>query len=158
MSLARSLALLACALMLGAAPAAAQQNWSKLNPWRVVCDKGGKCQVFHELRRGDASPSHLRLYKLGDAEVLEFRIPLGIDLRKGVAFRVDRKKRFPATLLTCKANGCFGFTIMNTVMLRALAEGGELDIVYTDSDSDRVRALTYSLVGFSLAYNEFFAQ
>ena len=72
-------------------PGVAQQNFSALNPWVLACDKSNKCQIRNEIVRGGAAVSHLRLYRLGEAEIFEFRIPLGIDIRKGVAYRIDRR-------------------------------------------------------------------
>lgn len=146
------------ALAAAATPGSAQQNISKLNAWRVLCDQQGACQIRNRLERGGQAISHVHIYRLGEAEIVEYRVPLGVDLRGGVALRVDRRQRFATQMLNCKANGCTGFTSMNTSLLKALAAGQELELVYRDYDRDREVALTYSLVGFVNSYNTYYEQ
>ena len=108
-------------------------------------------------------PDDGRLYELLargvlQAEIVEFKTPLGLDLRKGVVLLVDRRQRFATDLLTCKAEGCVGFAPMTTELLRALAGGSELEVVWTDNDTDRQQSYAFSLVGFVRSYNTFFEQ
>jgi len=149
---------LSLGLFLAAAGAGAQQNWNKLNAWRLVCDQQGACQIRNSVRRGGKAISHIHIYRVGKAEILEYRVPLGVDLRKGVALRIDRRQRFATQMLNCKADGCVGFASVTTALLKAMASGEELDLVYRDYDTDREIAITYNLLGFTRSYNVFYEQ
>lgn len=139
------------------AAAGAQQNWSRLNPWQVLCEpNGGPCQIRNQITRGDQVVSHILIYTLGEAVVVEWKIPLGPDIREGVRFIIDRRERFGTEMLTCRADGCVGFTLMTTTFLRALADGANLAVSYTSADDDRPRRFDYDLVGFVAAYNTFY--
>ena len=152
------LCLAALALWLAPIAASAQQDFSNLNEWRVLCDPDGACQIRNQQRTGRGADSQILVYRIGQAEIVEFKTPLGLDLRKGVVLLVDRRQRFATDLLTCKAEGCVGFAPMTTELLRALAGGSELEVVWTDNDTDRQQSYAFSLVGFVRSYNTFFEQ
>lgn len=149
--------IIAAMALLWAGSAAAQQDFSRLNPWKILCEpNGGPCQIRNQILRGDQVLSHILIYKLDQAVIVEWKIPLGPDIRKGVRFIIDRAQRFPTEMLTCRADGCVGFAIMTTTLLKALAAGSDLSIQYVGADDDRGRRFDYSLVGFVRSYNTFF--
>ncbi len=142
------------ALSLGGA-ALAQQDWSRLNQWQVACTPENVCQMTYENRRGDQLRSKILLYRVGDAIILEYTIPLGIDIRRGVNLVIDRSQSFPTDILTCRIDGCVGFQVVNNRILQSLASGGSLDVVYVSADTNRELRETFSLVGFTRSYQSF---
>lgn len=67
----------------------AQQDWSRLNQWQVACTTENTCQMTYENRLGRAIQSKILIYRVGDAIILEYTIPPGIDVRRGVSLEVD---------------------------------------------------------------------
>ena len=145
---------LALALLFGGA-ASAQQDWSRLNQWQVACTPEGACQMTYENRRGDSIRSKILIYRVGDAIILEYTIPLGVDIRRGVNLVVDRSQSIPTDLLTCRADGCVGFQVINNRILQALAAGGELNVAYVSADTNQSLRETFSLVGFTRSFQSF---
>ena len=138
-----------------AGAAAAQQDWSRLNQWQVACTPEGACQMTNENRRGDRIRSKILIYRVVDAIILEYTIPLGIDIRRGVNLVVDRKRSIPTDILTCRADGCVGFQVINNSILQSLAAGSELDVAYVSADTNRNLRETFSLVGFTRSFQSF---
>lgn len=152
----RRLLQLSCALALPFAGAAlAQQDWSRLNQWQVACTPEGACQMTNENRRGNQIRSKILIYRVGDAIILEYTIPLGIDIRRGVNLVVDRAQTIPTDILTCRADGCVGFQVINNRILQSLAAGSELDVAYVSADTNQNLRETFSLVGFTRSFQSF---
>lgn len=135
--------------------AQAQQDWSRLNQWKVACTPEGVCQMTYENVRDNAVRSKILIYRVGDAIILEYTIPLGIDIRRGVNLVVDRTQTIPTDILTCRAEGCVGFQVVSNRLLQTLAAGGELDIAYVSADTNRNLRETFSLVGFTRSFQSF---
>lgn len=135
--------------------AEAQQDWSRLNQWKVACTPEGVCQMTYENRIGDEVRSKILIYRVGDAIILEYTIPLGIDIRRGVNLVVDQTQSFPTDILTCRISGCVGFQVISNQLLQILADGGELDVTYVSADTNRKLRETFSLVGFVRSFQSF---
>ena len=140
---------------LAVSPALAQQNWAALNQWQVACTPAGDCQITNEGRSAGGITSKILIYRVGDAAILEYTIPLGIDIRKGVKLEIDGRQSYPTDILTCRLSGCVGFQVLSNRLLNALAAGGELAVSYVSADDNRARAERFSLVGFTRSYNTF---
>jgi len=138
-----------------APPALAQQDWSRLNQWQVACTPEGVCQMTNQNLVDGQIRSQVLLYRVGDAVVIEYTVPLGVDIRKGVKLVVDGRKSIPTDLLTCRPTGCVGFQVLNNRTLNMLAAGGELAVTYHSADDNRVQRETFSLVGFTRSYQSF---
>lgn len=135
--------------------AQSQQDWSRLNQWQVACTPEKVCQMTYENLQGDAVRSKILIYRVGDAIILEYTIPLGIDIRRGVNLVVDRTQSIPTDILTCRANGCVGFQVISNRLLQTLAAGSELDVAYVSADTNRDLRETFSLVGFTRSFQSF---
>lgn len=144
----------ALALPFGGA-AISQQDWSRLNQWQVACTPEGACQMTNENRRGDQIRSKILIYRVGDAIILEYTIPLGLDIRRGVSLVVDRAQTIPTDLLTCRADGCVGFQVINNRILQSLAAGSELDVAYVSAETNQNQRERFSLVGFTRSFQSF---
>lgn len=145
---------IAAALCL-ASPALAQQDWSRLNQWQVACTPEGVCQMTNQNLVDGQIRSQVLLYRVGDAVVVEYTIPLGVDIRKGVKLVVDGRQSIPTDLLTCRTEGCVGFQVLNNRTLNMLAVGGELAVTYHSADDNREKRETFTLVGFTRSYQSF---
>lgn len=135
--------------------ALAQQDWSRLNQWNVACTPEDVCQMIYENRQGSEVRSKILIYRVGDAIILEYTIPLGIDIRRGVKLVVDRSQSTPTDILTCRATGCVGFQVVGNRLLQTLAAGSELDVAYVSADTNRDMRETFSLVGFTRSFQSF---
>ncbi len=111
--------------------------------------------MTYENVRDNAVRSKILIYRVGDAIILEYTIPLGIDIRRGVNLVVDRTQTIPTDILTCRAAGCVGFQVVSNRLLQTLAAGGELDIAYVSADTNRNLRETFSLVGFTRSFQSF---
>ena len=141
--------------LLWAGASSAQQDWSSLNQWQVACTPEGACQMTYENRRGDKVRSKILIYRVGDAIILEYTIPLGIDIRRGVNLVIDRRQSIPTDILTCRLDGCVGFQVINNRTLQSLAAGSELDVAYVSADTNQNLRETFSLVGFTRSFQSF---
>lgn len=151
----RFLSVAALSTLLWGGAVSAQQDWSRLNQWQVACTPEGACQMTYENRRGDKVRSKILIYRVGDAIILEYTIPLGIDIRRGVKLVIDRSQSIPTDILTCRADGCVGFQVVNNSILQTLAAGSELDVAYVSADTNRNMRETFSLVGFTRSFQSF---
>ena len=100
--------------------------------------------------------SHLLLYSVGTETIIEYLLPLGINLRKGIVIQIDGVN-FPTEALSCDTPGCVGFAPLTPELLERLKAGKALKLAFSPRGSDQFYSFDYSLIGFTAQYDAFVA-
>ncbi|MEE9446411.1 MAG: invasion associated locus B family protein [Arenicellales bacterium] len=131
------------------------------NQWEIGCDQGTPqaCQIQHQLATPENTlPAQILIYTVDALQILEYKVPLGLNLQKGVRLFIkgkNGKHAFPSALLTCHQNGCLGFTQINENLLTQLKKGRTLTLETTDYSTDKNQDFQFSLIGFTKTYQQF---
>ena len=122
--------------------------------WDLHCTDDGKCEMLSRYEIDGKPVSHLALYKVGDSVVLEYLLPLRVNLQKGIFLVVDGKKRFATNALYCDAPGCVGYAPATAELVASLQRGADLRLVFAMQGDTRVFLFAYPLTGFTATYRD----
>lgn len=150
----RNLAPAIVAALLFSLPGPAPAREADGQTWKVACDAGKACQLSYTQSNDDEVVTRILIYEVGGRTVLEYLVPLRIDLQKGIALRIDGEM-FPTKLLYCDAPGCVGFAVLGDGLLARMKAGATLGVVFSPHDRKRAYAFEYSLQGFTAAWRRF---
>lgn len=117
--------------------------------WEVKCSAEKRCEMQSRYLVENAVAGRLIIYTVGTQPIVEYLLPLRINLLKGVILFVDEKQRFATQPLYCDAPGCVGFAPLTTELLAALRRGGKVELVFTMQGDGRTFAFPFSLIGFA---------
>lgn len=94
------------------------------------------------------------LRRLNDDQiVMQFVLPFGVDLRPGVAFRIDENEERKAGFLTCLQQGCLVQMLANKELLAELKKGTMAKLGFRPLGSEETVVVEISLKGFSASTN-----
>ena len=82
-------------------------------------------------------------------------LPLGLSIPKGVSYRIDDGEAANLTLRECDPQHCRASAALNNDILATMQSGNRLQLIFTDSKSDRTLGLNFSLEGFTRTFNGF---
>ena len=82
-------------------------------------------------------------------------LPLGLSIPKGVSYRIDDGDATNLTLRECDPQHCRASAALNNDILATMQSGNRLQLIFTDSKSDRTLGLNFSLNGFTRTFNGF---
>lgn len=122
--------------------------------WSSVCPSDGACQLRAQLQTNGVLVSQVLIYDVGTETVLEYLVPLGPDLVRGVSLVVDGTRAANSIVLTCKDIGCIGYTPLSIDLLDSLRRGRTLALSFDGFDDGAPYAINYDLIGFTKAYND----
>lgn len=125
--------------------------------WTTKCDANGTCQIRAHRDANGALVSQVLIYTVGTEQVLEYLIPLGLDLMSGVQLAVDDQVIANTITLTCKEGGCIGYAPMTAQLLDALQRGQNLQLAFVGFDDNEAYLIAHDLNGFVDAYAAFSA-
>ena len=90
------------------------------------------------------------LRRLNDKDIImQFVLPFGVDLRPGVAFRVDENEELKAGFLTCLQQGCLVQLLVNNDLMSQLKGGTQARLGFRPLGSAETVVVEISLRGFS---------
>ena len=156
-------------VMVGASGAANSADDQKR--WNVVCqddNKPASCRmeqnlyVSKELDSGQKQSGKILgvtiLYvtnqKTGEREPhMNLMLPLGVDLRAGVVFRVDKQAETQLRFLTCTDRGCETALPVSDKMLENMLDGREMQVGFRGWGSQQTSVVKVSLIGFTRAFS-----
>lgn len=124
--------------------------------WQLVChdkSRGAACSLQYALHKSDSVISKILIYKLENKLILEYTVPLGINVQKGVELMVDHKYKFETTLLTCSPEGCTGMIWLDSMLRWKLKQGQHLGLKILNYKTNQAYTLNYNLQGFTEAYD-----
>lgn len=152
----RSATFFSALLLAGSTVAYAQQEPSaEKSGWRLNCAAEGKCELgFTQIKDGQLV-TRLLIYKVGKKTVMEYLVPLGVNLQKGILLQIDGKPAFPTQSLYCEAPGCVGFAPLSPDLLAQLKRGEQLKLAFSPHAGSTFYAFDYPLDGFSAQYTTF---
>ena len=94
------------------------------------------------------------LRRLNDDQiVMQFVLPFGVDLRPGIAFRIDENEERKAGFLTCLQQGCLVQMLANRELMAELKKGTTAKLGFRPLGSEEIVVVEISLKGFSASTN-----
>lgn len=91
--------------------------------------------------------------KLDGGNVLQLILPLGVDLRPGIVFKIDEEEEFAAPYITCMQEGCVVAIGLDQTLWRTLRGGAVAKIGFRPFNTEQTVVLEMSLLGFTRASN-----
>jgi len=82
---------------------------------------------------------------------LTMGVPLGVDLRGGVVFKVDEGEEINLRFLQCTKRGCDVSVVMDDELVQSLRLGTELFVGFRGWGREDVTVVSASLMGFTSA-------
>lgn len=145
------------------AAVAADPEVTKHGDWTNVCQiaaNGQKqCSTTQLLSRQLENGQNARILqttvrKLSDTTyLLQFVLPLGVDLRPGIALQVDDKAQRGAQYFACTNNGCIVRMGMDQAFMAELQSGAKARVIYRGVNAQQPAAVDVSLKGITAATN-----
>lgn len=154
---------LVCLLGFSNSLIAAEPEITKHGDWTNVCRdmaNGQKqCSSTQLLTRQLENGQSTRILQTtvrklnNDAFLLQFVLPLGVDLRPGIALQVDDKAQRGAQYFACTNNGCIVRMGMDQAFMNELQSGAKARVIYRGANSQQPAAVDVSLKGITAATN-----
>ena len=88
------------------------------------------------------------------APFLSIQVPMGVDLRPGLVFQIDRAKEMQLQFLRCTTQGCDASVRLKKNILRRLKVGNELKVGFRQWGATKVSVVSASLKGFTAALSQ----
>ena len=128
--------------------------------WKTRCDDSGYCEMYQRLdakQEGEGS-ARLAEFAIGIPKGQEtakgvVALPLGILLKPGVGFFVDKDASYKFDINHCLNSGCFAHIDVKGPVLESLKKGNEASFVFFIQTGQKVR-IPMSLAGFTKAYKK----
>ncbi|MFO8152263.1 invasion associated locus B family protein [Thioalkalivibrio sp.] len=126
--------------------------------WQVLCEDtpaGETCFISQAAADDSGEPvMQIMVGRIEGDNVMVVYLPLGLDLRPGMLFRIgeDLQREFP--FQTCLPNGCRVVAPVDPEMLAAMRAGTTFLIGVRPLESDQVAVIEGSLMGFSAGFQE----
>ncbi|MET4000745.1 invasion associated locus B family protein [Marinobacterium sp. MBR-109] len=122
--------------------------------WRVECQET-RCQAVQQLFVGEGEKRSRVLSasvtKLQDQLVLQLVFPLGVDLRPGIATRVDESEEQQFGFSTCVQDGCVVLLPLDDNLLSGMKAGNTFKAGFRPFGSEQTLVVELSLKGFTKA-------
>ena len=142
---------------------AADPEITKHGDWTNVCRDAAngqkQCSATQLLTRQLDNGQSARILQTtvrklnNDAFLLQFVLPLGVDLRPGIALQVDDKAQRGAQYFACTNNGCIVRMGMDQAFMNELQSGAKARVIYRGVNSQQPAAVDVSLKGITAATN-----
>lgn len=132
------------------------------SPWTLTCAADNK--NFCLMRSSIFTESNQTIARvvIGESAVegrkvqyLNAFLPLKLSIPAGVGFRVDEGEIVRLNLQYCDQQFCRAMTLLNENHIASMQRGGNLQLILTDSDSEKALGLNMSLMGFTKTHSEF---
>ncbi|SIT65746.1 Invasion protein IalB, involved in pathogenesis [Ectothiorhodosinus mongolicus] len=160
----------AAALLIITAPAWAQQQLGDLpnnvtttehGDWILLCAEtpdGQRCEMVQTLsQRDNGREQRLVQTNIGitpnGQRLLQIVMPLGIDLRSGIAITIDEGEEIQLPYQTCLPDGCLVLFPLDDTWFNRMRAGNELRIGFRGFGQSEVLVIEKSLRGFTAASN-----
>lgn len=156
--LAASLAIFGSQGALAQGTPAVEPTRSEHGDWVTLCiDQPTKrCQVLqtidveNEQGQGRLLETAVQLADDGNL-IIQWLLPLGVDLRPGIVVKVDEQPEFNASYLTCVQNGCVVVAPMDAARLAQFRAGTTAKLGFRSINNAQNLAIDISLKGFTAA-------
>lgn len=123
--------------------------------WQLMCAAEQKCEMKYAQAADGRDVTRLLVYKVGKQPVVEYLVPLGVDLQRGVFLQVDGKYTVLTAPLYCDAPGCVGYARLTPELLDHLKRGRLLRLAFSPHGGKDFYGYTYPLDGFTVQYGAF---
>lgn len=126
----------------------------KFDDWFLRCQRDRDCALVQMLLMGEGESAKRLLESAiiptGDGQtVLQFTLPFGVDLRAGIAFRIDEHPELQAGFVTCLEQGCIVRILMEDDLVKKLRGGSKALVGFRPLGSTENTVIEVSLTGIS---------
>ena len=143
---------LALGLLITTPVHAAPQSGEVHGDWKTACDQDGVCHIFQRVKPENTDKELLNMAVGfpggGEKAYAIFTLPLGVALKYGVEFRVDREPTSLLPFAYCKRDGCRAELALSAAMLKSLKRGRQALVRFVPLGAQAVE-LKVSLIGFT---------
>lgn len=146
--------LAAIVLSLLAAPAVSQESGPQAPEWAAQCLDTRVCEMRSEIIANNNVAARLSVLNYRGRFMVQYTIPLGVDIDQGVFLQVDENAPIEAAVDSCAGNGCTGTIGLNTPIIQSMKAGSNVVILFSSSVNQDSFAITFSLRGFTARFNE----
>lgn len=149
------LAILAACAGISLAAAAKITNGTKYGDWTGTC-QGNECGVTQVVNNAKGEPvGHILLRKVPEAQnrvVAYISLPLGVNLRNGLAIAVDNNQVAQSLFDFCDQAGCHAALPLEADVQNKMKAGKSLQLAAFVGDEQQT--MSFSLTGVTKAINE----
>ena len=139
--------------------------------WKVICDDDSNPQscrmtqnhyVQQQTKEGKSVAGKIlsaTIIYLADKTTgerrphLSLQLPLGVDLRPGLIYRIDAGEQKNKPFLRCTKSGCDAAFQLDDELLEAMLGGSEMLIGFRGWGAQRVTVVKLTLIGFTKAFS-----
>ncbi|WP_175502277.1 invasion associated locus B family protein [Aliiroseovarius crassostreae] len=120
--------------------------------WGVTCLTDRVCELKTEIVSGATVAARVSIIHVRGEFWLQYTIPLGVDLRRGIQLSIDDGESFETTITSCTAYGCTGRLDLTPEIIESMQQGNILRIFFVRPSVQRVFLIPFSLVGFTAGF------
>lgn len=138
--------------------AAQELRTTEYQDWVGICGEiqgQERCEIqqtlFMQGEEGDSKLLEANLSLVDGQMVMQLLLPLGIDLRPGIAMQIDQGEEFGADVFSCFHEGCIVAFPVDDARLAAMRAGTTFKVGFRPFNSAEVMVLEVSLMGFTNA-------
>lgn len=122
--------------------------------WDVTCLTDRVCELKTEITQNNIVAARVSVFRARGHYWLQYTIPLGVDLKRGVQIAIDEKVKIPTTLDNCTIFGCTGQMDLGPDVVDSLKEGSALNIYFVNPTVQETFVIQFSLTGFTSGFRE----
>lgn len=135
-----------------------QPTTTTFQDWVSVCQTVAGTQRCHIMQNvlleNEGTTSRLlqsTVGKLGENLVMQLLLPLGVDLRAGIAIKIDEHEELRSGYHTCLQDGCIAMIGVDEALLGKLRNGMVAKVGFRPFNTEQTLVLEMSLKGFTRA-------
>lgn len=144
----------ACLASFWSFEAMAQQSTLQSTGWSNECLTARVCELRSEILSDSSVAARLSVFNLRGQFILQYTIPLGVDISRGIQIAIDGEQPIPTRLINCTGSGCIGTIDLNPDFIQSMKQGINLNILFTGADTQDTFAISFSLSGFTVSFTE----
>ncbi|MEP1767410.1 MAG: invasion associated locus B family protein [Sulfitobacter sp.] len=130
----------------------AQGNTPVETGWGVTCLSDRVCELKNEIVSGTSIAARISIFHIRGHTWLQYTIPLGVDIERGIQLSIDSGAKFETILSSCTAYGCTGRLDLTPVIVENMKQGNELQLFFVRPSVQRVLLITFTLSGFTAGF------
>lgn len=150
----KSAIIIVCLAYFWSFEAMAQQSTLQSTGWSNECLTTRVCELKSEILSDSSVAARLSVFNIRGQFFLQYTIPLGVDISRGIQLAIDNQPPVLTRLTSCTEFGCTGTADINPDFIQSMKQGIDLNVLFTGADTQDTFAISFSLSGFTASYNE----
>lgn len=132
----------------------AQENTPVEAGWGVTCLTDRVCELKTEIVSGATIAARVSIIHVRGDLWLQYTIPLGVDLERGIQLSIDDGEKFETTMSSCTSYGCTGRLDLTPEIIESMKQGNALRIFFVRPSVQRIFLIPFKLEGFTAGFEE----